>query len=227
VDEARTPFPLSGLACKALVLCAAALYAVLLFWTVPTAQGPGYDGPHRLPVLAPPPLMALAVALACPILLVRRWPVSVLAVILAETVLAAEFGARSWALFAAAVGTVCYLALACSVRVSATAAAAVVAAWFFENLTVLPQDRAPGLWASTGQLALYTACGWGLGYAVRNRREYAVSLREQSAARAVMAERLRIARELHDMVAHSIGIIGVLAGAAAPSKPVPSRPRRR
>ncbi|MFH9229923.1 sensor histidine kinase [Streptomyces lydicus] len=40
-------------------------------------------------------------------------------------------------------------------------------------------------------------------------------MHEQKAARAVVTEQLRIARELHDSVAHSIGIITVLSGAAA------------
>jgi signal transduction histidine kinase len=39
-------------------------------------------------------------------------------------------------------------------------------------------------------------------------------MRTQTAAHAVTAERLRIARDLHDMVAHSIGIIAIQSGAA-------------
>lgn len=50
------------------------------------------------------------------------------------------------------------------------------------------------------------------GNAVRTRSAHAEAMREQATAQAVAAERLRIARELHDMVAHSIGIIAIQAG---------------
>jgi len=53
---------------------------------------------------------------------------------------------------------------------------------------------------------------WATGYIVRQRRRYAVRLREEAASKAVTQERLRIARELHDVVAHSMSVIAVQAG---------------
>ncbi|MFF1546346.1 sensor histidine kinase [Streptomyces sp. NPDC058291] len=69
-------------------------------------------------------------------------------------------------------------------------------------------------------LALAAACMAGL--LSRERREHAVALRTQEVAEAVTAERLRIARELHDMVAHSIGVVAIQAGVG--SRVIDTRP---
>jgi signal transduction histidine kinase len=55
---------------------------------------------------------------------------------------------------------------------------------------------------------------WLAGYMARQRRAYAARLRQQVADSAVMQERLRIARELHDVVAHSLTVAAVQAGFA-------------
>ncbi|MFD3334983.1 sensor histidine kinase [Streptomyces sp. NPDC058700] len=59
-------------------------------------------------------------------------------------------------------------------------------------------------------LAMFTA--GLLGHSSRERRSHAAELRARTAAEAVTAERLRIARELHDVIAHSIGVIAIQAG---------------
>lgn len=60
-------------------------------------------------------------------------------------------------------------------------------------------------------IALSGLVFWLAGVSGRQARAFALS-RE---AEAVTAERLRLSRDLHDSVAHDIGIIAVLAGAAA------------
>lgn len=61
-------------------------------------------------------------------------------------------------------------------------------------------------------IILAMAITWMAGNSIRVRRAHDEAMRVQATAQAVAAERLRIARELHDMVAHSIGIIAIQAG---------------
>jgi signal transduction histidine kinase len=51
-----------------------------------------------------------------------------------------------------------------------------------------------------------------VGYGAGQRRAYAAQLQDQAASSAVTEERLRIARELHDVVAHSMTVVAVQAG---------------
>lgn len=85
----------------------------------------------------------------------------------------------------------------------------------------IPEERTGG----EVLFAIFVLLGtWAAGDVVRNRlaraeqsvqeaRLTAVEM-EAAAAQALVEERARIARELHDMIAHSVSVMGVQAGAA-------------
>ncbi|MFF3175400.1 sensor histidine kinase [Streptomyces sp. NPDC057900] len=55
---------------------------------------------------------------------------------------------------------------------------------------------------------------WAAGSAARERRAGVERVIDQAAERAKVEERLRIARDIHDVVTHSVGLIAVRAGIA-------------
>jgi signal transduction histidine kinase len=72
----------------------------------------------------------------------------------------------------------------------------------------------PVVWSQVAQAVLILSGGWVLGESTRRWGRRAERLGEH-AARAVADERLRIARELHDIVAHHMSVISLQAGLAA------------
>ncbi|MFJ3338496.1 sensor histidine kinase [Streptomyces sp. NPDC086766] len=86
---------------------------------------------------------------------------------------------------------------------------------------------APRSWLNPDNAALlaWTALPAAIGDGLRSRRAYVAAVeeraehaertREQEAQQRVAAERVRIARELHDIVAHHIALINAQAGVAA------------
>lgn len=90
--------------------------------------------------------------------------------------------------------------------------------------TVAAAGDGPALEVAFFTVATWTALALGLGSAVRANSDYVLALEHEAAAvqaarasetaRHVTDERLRIARDLHDAVAHSIAAINMQAGAA-------------
>jgi signal transduction histidine kinase len=169
-----------------------------------------------------PLAFALLVAGPAALLFRRRWPARVLAVALACGL---AYGARTYpegpsqlAIYPA-LWTVALTLPRRTAWVAAGGTALAVAGSELFQYGDTMFDGEP-LYAAVTVLA---AMWWG--EAVRARRAYVAELRdraeraertrEEEARRRVDEERMRIARELHDVVSHTIGVISVQAGVAS------------
>lgn len=176
-------------------------------------------------------LLVPALLPAVALLFRRRLPFVALGVSLACGVALAGLGIVSpSALLAAAFS--CYAVVDRRGRragVITVIAAAVVA--FLSNGWAL---RGELLDATALQFVLIILLAGALGDAARSRREFAAAMteraeraergREEEARRRVAEERVRIARDLHDVVAHQISVISLNAGVA--SSTLETRPER-
>ncbi|WP_225098039.1 sensor histidine kinase [Streptomyces sp. CoH27] len=193
--------------------CAAALFALLLFGS--TTYQVALHGPRGAFFTALWQRGAMAVLLALPVGWVRRWPVPVFGVIAAESVLVFVLGEHTWPLYVAMACLVGCLAAARPRRTALTAAGGTLALSLAQWAAGSHHGETLGDAVSTVLgMAATVALPWTIGNSVRQQRRYGEALREYAADRAVAEERLRIARELHDMVAHSIGVIAIQSGAA-------------
>ncbi|HKE75102.1 MAG TPA: sensor histidine kinase [Acidimicrobiales bacterium] len=164
-------------------------------------------GPSALLVLV------FTVAAVAPCALARDHPVAAAATTVAASgLLVAYDQPLPWAVAAAAGATAYVLARSRPWR----APVALVAAYGLIAATVPPPGRA----VSTVAAALAAAAGAGLGAALRWRERAAwLTATAEDAERTLLEhvtleERARIARELHDVVAHHISMIAVQADAA-------------
>ncbi|MBX9390322.1 sensor histidine kinase [Streptomonospora nanhaiensis] len=170
------------------------------------------------------PLMA---AVGPPLALRRVWPVPVLAVVAAGAAAAvlAGGGVLPFAAVAFALYPVALKARRRRFEPTPTVGAA--------GMVVIVLATATGTPACCGPLPSVLLLGvpalvgtWALARVMRERRTAAARWAAELAERAVAEERLRIARELHDSVAHSMSVIAVKAGIAnhvAESRPEEAR----
>ncbi|WP_408050860.1 sensor histidine kinase [Streptomyces sp. HO565] len=100
-----------------------------------------------------------------------------------------------------------------STRVAAASAALLAGVWICAGIV----SDADAMASVVGQAVGFPLVLWRFGYVARRTAELTRELRAEQAARArreVAEERVRIARELHDVVAHHIAVINVQAGLA-------------
>jgi len=165
---------------------------------------------------------ALLVAGAAALLFRRRWPLGVLAVAVACGLAYAARGYPEGPSNLAIYPALWTVAMTLPRRT----------AWLAGGAAALPVAGAELLFYGDtmfdfepfyAAVTVLAALWWG--EAVRARRAYVAELRdraeraertrEEEARRAVDEERMRIARELHDVVSHTIGVISVQAGVAS------------
>jgi signal transduction histidine kinase len=158
----------------------------------------------------------LGVLAALPVAVRRIWPVRVFGVVLvasvAATIATGFEGFVSDPFFA--VAFVSYpVALNLNER-RAAVVAGITLVVIVTTAAVLPSD----IRASRSALALVGVCltvaSWALGLAVRQHRRYEAMRRTRATDEAALRERLRVAREVHDLLAHGMSVIAVQAGVA-------------
>ena len=165
--------------------------------------------------VALPSRLLLAAVIFFSVALRRSYPVPAFGALVTAAVLAAEAGPVGPPLALLAAAFVLYTVTVTGTRQTGIAAlglalAVLAVIVLLVHYGYLPADRGNGTPVVAVGFALVIA--WMTGYSVRQRRLYAVTLQDQAASSAVAEERLRIARELHDVVAHSMSVIAVQAG---------------
>ena len=170
------------------------------------SAGPDFPGEGRFPFV----VLFMAV-MFIPVALRRKAPAAWFAALVILGVLLSGMGPAVTAVVFLAAAFVLYTVTVEARRRSGLAALVLllVVMAFIAFADLRPHHMAGGVLVP---VALAAVIAWMTGYSVRQRRLYAVTLQQQAANSAVAEERLRIARELHDVVAHSMSVIAVQAG---------------
>ncbi|GAA4953297.1 sensor histidine kinase [Nonomuraea thailandensis] len=204
---------------------AGAAVALTLFLGYALVDPPGPSS--WLPVWAAWPVAAV---MSLPVAFRRRWPQAMFAVAGSAAVLATAAGAVAagaiWVSFIPAALALYLVASTAPLGRSAAllagclcAAAAAVLVFYAQVLPTLPPalertELPPYLPVEGSAIGIFMSAAWGIGVMVRRQRFLVARLARHRAEAAVADERRRIARELHDIIGHSMSVIAVKATVA-------------
>ncbi|MBO0894697.1 MAG: hypothetical protein J2O39_09985, partial [Acidimicrobiales bacterium] len=192
------------------------VFDILLAAAITAAQVAGTTGIARNHQQSVPPLgLALLAVAGASLVARRRWPVGVLAVTYAASVWYWVSSYPRGPIFLADVVAFVTVVMARQRRVALLALVAYYVG--YQWVPVLAGTRAgptthSAAWSAAGLLCLLGGAEW-----LRLRRQRAMALAHSEAEeslRRASQERLRMARDLHDVVAHNISVINVQANTA-------------
>ncbi|HEY0540661.1 MAG TPA: histidine kinase [Actinoallomurus sp.] len=178
--------------------------------------------PRSIPLAAH---LALAFAMCVPLIWRRRWPRAMFAII-ALAAFAQWLAEISATIDDAAVLIAMYtIAAQCVLRWALAAGLVVELGMGLATYSMSQQDTGAMQWKSLASASIFIWAIWLCGLYVSTRRKYTLSLEERArrlererdaqAEVAAAAERARIARELHDVIAHSISVMVIQADGAS------------
>jgi signal transduction histidine kinase len=189
----------------------AALAAFVLLLAEGEVLSGSIPGPHVAEVV-------LAFAMAIPLLWRRRFPLATAFVVLGSLVVQWAIGIDLFNYLATVVAGIVALY---SVAAHAPLRRSLPGLAYGYGAVAVSALRGP---AGLAWGAILVGGAWGAGCALRDRRGHVAQLaelnrelelaRDENARAAVTEERARIARELHDVVAHAVSVMVVQAGAA-------------
>jgi signal transduction histidine kinase len=167
--------------------------------------------------LSAPIAVGVAVLAAGPVAVRRLWPAAVFAVALAANSVAAAVGVSGDPAIAVALALYSIAVSRPPRRSVPMAALALVVSAAAEATGMLASPH-PATWQAGLDLVAATvtilAAAWAIGTSRRAQLLYEARAAQQATRRAVADERLRIARELHDVITHSMSLITVKASVA-------------